>query len=68
LWAAASYYKLHRNFKILPTEERLAGALSAIDEFVEQLTDTNVDGVVCDLAERFRRLYGKYAVSAASKF
>jgi hypothetical protein len=66
LWKAAVYYKVTRT---LPTiqEERLAGALAAIDEVATPITDATVDAAVCGLATRFRELYGRYAISAASK-
>lgn len=68
LWEAAKYYKVTRTLPTLVAEQRLTGALAAIDAVPTPVTDASVDASVCDLATRFQELYGRYAVSAASKF
>jgi hypothetical protein len=68
LWEAAKYYKVTRTLPTLDGEERLAAALAAIDAVPLPVTDATVDAAVRDLASRFEELYGRYAVSAASKF
>jgi hypothetical protein len=67
LWEAAKYYKVTRTLPTLDGEERLAGALQAIDAVPVPITEATVDQAVCELAARFQELYGRYAVSAASK-
>jgi hypothetical protein len=65
---AAKYYRINRNFKTLPDEERLSRALAAVDEVSVPITEDSVDSAVCDLAKAFQKSYGSFAVSAASKF
>jgi hypothetical protein len=63
----AQNYGIARNFKVLD-EPRLKRALELLDEIAAQINDDNVDSKVQLLAEEFDRAYGKYAISAASKF
>lgn len=65
---AAKYYKIARNFKTLPNEQRLDNALQALDAMGDSIADENVDAIVCELADTFRSVYGNYNLSAASKF
>jgi hypothetical protein len=65
---AAKYYGVSRNFKIIPGEERLENALQALDGIGNPVTNEKVDSMVRDLAKRFQLIYGKEAISAASKF
>lgn len=64
---AATYYKVARNFP-LRDEDRLSGALAALDAIGPSITDANVDSAVGDLAAKFQSTYGTLAISAASKF
>jgi hypothetical protein len=68
LQKAANYYKVSRTLKRLDDEERLDSALSKLDIVANAMTDANVDTSVCELAGSLQKTYGKYAVSAASKF
>ena len=63
----AIYYKVARNFKTI-VEDRLDGALKAIDAVKHPITHENVDSTVRDLAENFRSVYGNNLISASSKF
>jgi hypothetical protein len=67
LWEAAKYYKVTRTLPKLDGEARLAAALDAIDLVPIPVTEATVDDAVCRLASRFKSLYGRYAISAASK-
>lgn len=66
LRAAATYYGVARNFRTIEGEERLAGALVALDA-VPALVDETTDSILADLALHFKSVYGTNAVSAASK-
>ena len=70
LWfnKAAKYYKVTRNFVKLDNEERLEGALAILNKVSGPITDENVVTSVNTLANSFQKKYGKYVVSAASKF
>lgn len=67
LWEAAKYYKITRTLPTITGEVRLAGALDAIDQVPSPMTEAVVDDAVCGLANSFDTLYGRYAISAASK-
>jgi hypothetical protein len=67
LWEAAKYYKVTRTLPTIDGEERLSGALKAIDAVPVPVTEGTVDDAVIGLATRFQELYGRYAISAASK-
>ena len=64
---AAIYYKVTRTLPTLDGEERLSAALDAVDHVASPITEETVDDVVCGLASRLKELYGRYAISAASK-
>ena len=68
LWKAAKYYKVTRTLPVINEERRLGRALEAIDAINNQITEETVGTVVCDLERTFKRVYGKNALSAASKF
>lgn len=68
LQEAAAYYKVSRTLNTLPDEERLDGALSAIDSVPRPIREDDVVRAVCGLAKTFQDKYGDYAISAASKF
>ena|SRR6266404_4872551 len=63
----AIYYRIARNFKTLPHEERLENALQALDSIRGPIIEQNVDGSVDTLATAFESVYGRHLVSAASK-
>jgi hypothetical protein len=65
---AATYYKVIRNFKRIKGEERLDGALTALDEVSQPITDDTVDSAVEGLATALQSIYGMNVISAASKF
>jgi hypothetical protein len=67
LWEAAKYYKVTRTLPTIDGEDRLAAALQALDSVPVPLTEATVDDAVVGLATRFQELYGRYAISAASK-
>jgi hypothetical protein len=64
---AATYYKVARTLRTI-NEDRLAGALCALDAVKPPITEENVDVTVCDLAKTLQAIYGTTATSAASKF
>ncbi len=63
----AIYYRVARNFKTI-VEDRLDGALKAIDAVKHPITDENVDSTVRGIAKAFKSDYDKNLISAASKF
>src|SRR5688500_18485086 len=62
LWEAAKYYKVTRTLPTVDGEDRLAGALQAIDSVPAALSEATVDEAVVGLATRFQSLYGRYAI------
>jgi hypothetical protein len=68
LHEAANYYKVNRTLPTLKGEERLSAALVALDAVPAPVTEETIDQAVCGLATRLRQIYGRYAISAASKF
>jgi hypothetical protein len=65
---AAKYYKVSRNFDQIAEIVRYDRALTVLDGITHAITDDNVSETVWKLAEQFRSIYRKYALSAASKF
>jgi hypothetical protein len=68
LWRAAKYYKVTRTLPVIREERRLGRALEALDAVADPITEDNVDAVVWELERTFEAVYGRYALSAASKF
>jgi hypothetical protein len=68
LWKAANYYKVARTLPVIPEKRRLGRALESIDAVADSITADNVDAIVWELEKTFQSVYGKYALSAASKF
>lgn len=65
---AASYYGVSRTLPTLDGEERLTAALAEIDAIEIPINEQRVDEVICRLANQLEERYGRYAISAASKF
>ncbi len=68
LLRAAKYYKVTRTLPVIPEEQRLGLALEAVDAVADSITKDNVDAIVWELEKKFESIYGRYALSAASKF
>lgn len=60
------YYRITRNFKILPTEERLQSALDLLEKVPKPGPSDFIESTM-KLASAYKDRYEKYALSAASK-
>ncbi len=68
LSSAAGFYGVARTLPSIEEPERLGTALDSLDAMRGPIVEEAVDSTVVDLASTFQRSYGKYAISAASKF